>query len=87
MKGVDDRASEGEMAEFPSSEHSMFTNKRTTDFEQFKSGQSIVWLARLVVLSDPFSTVWVRFDTGMVTLDPGRSVSRTARLELFTPSG
>jgi hypothetical protein len=65
----------------------MFTNKRTTDFEQFKSGQSIAWLARLVVLSDPFSTVWGRFDTGMVTLDPGRSVSWTVRLELFTPSG
>jgi Flp pilus assembly protein TadD len=51
MKSIEHQASEGEMAEFLSSEHSMFTNKRTTDFEQFNSGQSIAWLARFVLLS------------------------------------
>ncbi len=36
--------------------------------------------------ADPFSAVWGNVDTGMVTLDPGRSVNWTVRLALFTPS-
>lgn len=36
--------------------------------------------------ADPFSTVWGNFDTGMVTLDPGRTVNWNVQLELFTPS-
>jgi aldose 1-epimerase len=36
--------------------------------------------------ADPFSSVWGKLDTGMVTLDPGQSVNWTVRLELFTPS-
>jgi galactose mutarotase-like enzyme len=36
--------------------------------------------------ADPFSPVWGNFDTGMVILDPGQSVTWTVRLELFTPT-
>ena len=34
---------------------------------------------------DPFSSVWGKLDTGMVTLAPGQSVKWAVRLELFTP--
>jgi len=36
--------------------------------------------------ADPFSAVWGKMDTGMVTLSPGQSVSWKVRLELFTPT-
>jgi len=36
--------------------------------------------------ADPFSALWGKLDTGMVTLDPGQSVNWAVRLELFTPS-
>ena len=36
--------------------------------------------------ADPFSPVWGNLDTGMVTLNPGQSVTWTVQLELFTPS-
>jgi galactose mutarotase-like enzyme len=35
--------------------------------------------------ADPFSSVWKGMDTGMVTLQPGKSVVWKTRLELFTP--
>jgi hypothetical protein len=35
--------------------------------------------------ADPFSSVWGKMDTGMVTLAPGHSVTWKVRLELFTP--
>lgn len=37
-------------------------------------------------LGDPYSKVWGKTDTGMVTLKPGESVSWHVRLELFIPS-
>jgi aldose 1-epimerase len=36
--------------------------------------------------ADPFSPVWGKLDTGMVTLAPGKSVNWTVSLELFTPA-
>jgi aldose 1-epimerase len=35
--------------------------------------------------ADPFSAVWRGMDTGMVTLQPGQSVTWKVRLELFRP--
>ncbi len=35
--------------------------------------------------ADPFSDVWGGMDTGMVTLDPGHSVTWKVSLKLFTP--
>jgi aldose 1-epimerase len=36
--------------------------------------------------ADPFSAVWGKMDTGMVTLSPGQSVTWKVRLELFVPA-
>jgi aldose 1-epimerase len=36
--------------------------------------------------ADPFSSVWGKMDTGMITLSPGQSVTWRVRLELFTPT-
>jgi len=35
--------------------------------------------------ADPFSPVWKKMDTGMVTLEPGEAITWKVRLELFTP--
>jgi aldose 1-epimerase len=37
-------------------------------------------------LVDPYNKIWAGRDTGMVSLQPGQSVSWRVRLELFTPS-
>ena len=36
-------------------------------------------------LADPYSKIWGKTDTGMVTLQPGKSVSWRMKLELFIP--
>ena len=36
--------------------------------------------------ADPFSPIWKGMDTGMITLEPGKSVTWKVRLELFVPS-
>ena len=35
--------------------------------------------------ADPFSPIWGKTDTGMVTLEPGKSVTWKVRLHLFVP--
>jgi aldose 1-epimerase len=35
---------------------------------------------------DPFNSIWGKLDTGMVTLEPGQSVTWKVRLRLFTPT-
>jgi galactose mutarotase-like enzyme len=37
-------------------------------------------------LADPYSKIWGKTDTGMVALQPGKSVSWRMRLELFIPA-
>jgi len=37
-------------------------------------------------LADPYSKIWGKTDTGMVALQPGKSVSWRMRLELFVPA-
>jgi galactose mutarotase-like enzyme len=36
-------------------------------------------------LVDPYNKIWGNRDTGMVSLQPGKSVSWRVRLEVFTP--
>jgi aldose 1-epimerase len=36
--------------------------------------------------ADPFNSIWGKLDTGMVTLEPGQSVTWKVRLRLFTPA-
>jgi galactose mutarotase-like enzyme len=36
-------------------------------------------------LADPYNKVWGKRNTGMVSLQPGQSVTWKVRLELFTP--
>jgi galactose mutarotase-like enzyme len=37
-------------------------------------------------LADPYNQIWGKRNNGMVLLQPGQSVSRRVRLELFTPA-